>query len=165
MGKFCIPELDTYFFVTLVGRLSFGVVVGRRCGELRCAYSWQSIEKLPTFTMGKKTLECCTDHFVPLVAERSNQLLHLWIQVQPGENMCPKRKWRKQCSFKLLELLSEEMTNDDAERVRKSSSAETDAGGDLSSERGKLCRINRVQRLHTKRRSQSVHAFPKGSEL
>ena len=41
--------------------------LGRRCDELGYSCSWQTGGN-PTLTNGERTIKCCTDNFVPLVA-------------------------------------------------------------------------------------------------
>ena len=48
--------------------------LGRLCHELGCSYSWPSGEA-PRLSKGKKEIECCIEHFVPVVAATKQKVV------------------------------------------------------------------------------------------
>ena len=92
-----IQELDIHVYVTLVEDSPSVLSLGRLYDELGCSKSWQTGGD-PTMTKDKKTITCCIDNFVPLVAVTHQNLLHLPDTTPRGEILCQVRKWRKQCS-------------------------------------------------------------------
>ena len=100
--KVYTQELGTYSYVKLVEHFPSALSWGRLCDELGCSYSWQPGENSQE-TKGTKTITCCTDNFVPLVAvTKQKQLLHFGIvsnRARPlhKENLCQGKKCRRPC--------------------------------------------------------------------
>ena len=94
--------------------------VGQLCDELGNSYSWQP-EENPKITECERTITCCSDNFVPLVAvTKQKSCSVLGYNFQPsttpeGRTLCQERRRRRS------ELFSELMIDvDDDALVEKS---------------------------------------------
>ena len=88
--------------VKLLGESLSLLSLVRWCDELVYFYFWQPGGPSSTLTQGKKTITCCTDTFVPLVAV-TQQKVAPSVQARPGHTeilikrtpLAEKKAWRE----------------------------------------------------------------------
>ena len=83
-AKVFAKEFGTYLFVKLVENDPSEICVGRLCDELSYSYSW-------ILTKGNKTVQCCTENIVPLVAV-TKQSATPSLETFPSEHLSAEEK-------------------------------------------------------------------------
>ena len=114
-------ELGTCLCVKLVKIYPSVLCSGRLCDEL---------EK-PKSTKGNKTVQCCTENIVPLVAVMKQSAIPsmetLQVSTYPSrKTLCWRKKWRN--STEVARAVLGESESDDQVQVPKTPAAKSDAG-------------------------------------